>query len=81
LTLIEDRLFDKFFDKYGSTFSELQTQSWEKLRRLLEGYYDKLPKYPDPRTVLNDPEWEDVRQAAKEFVKAFKAHGSEYKEI
>jgi hypothetical protein len=75
LTLMEDSLFDRFFETYRETFTDKQIQCWKELRQRLEEYYDKLPKHPDPRLVLADPEWEDVREAARRFVDAF-SHNS-----
>jgi len=79
LTLMEDRLFDRFFETYGSSFTDEQTQSWKELRQRLEEYYDSLPTHPDPLLVLTDPAWEKVRESARIFVEAFatKIRGSE----
>jgi hypothetical protein len=71
LTLMEDRVFDRFFELYGSTFTDQQTKSWTELRQKLETYYDSLPKHPDPRAVIEDPSWEEVRDASRMFVEAF----------
>jgi len=68
---MEDMLFAQFFEVYGSTFTEQQAKSWKVLRQRLEEYYDKLPNNSDPQAVLNDPDWEKVRQVAKNFVEAF----------
>jgi hypothetical protein len=69
--LIEDYTFDLFFQTYGGRFAEEQIRSANELRSLLEQYYDKMPKHPDPLQVLNDPEWNAVRQAAQRFVQVF----------
>jgi hypothetical protein len=71
LTLIEDLTFDLFYEKYGNGFTEQQVERWSDLRQRLEKYYDRLPKNPDPRKVLDDPEWEAVRQSARRFVEVF----------
>ncbi len=70
-TLMEDSTTDLFFETYGKTFTTSQIQCWNELRSLLEQYYTKMPLRPDPRRVLDDPEWDLVRQAAKRFVRAF----------
>lgn len=69
--LMEDCTYDLFFETYGKTFTSGQTQCWKELRFWLEDYYDKMPRHPDPRRVLDDPEWDLVRQAAENFVRAF----------
>jgi hypothetical protein len=71
LTLMEDYTFDLFFEMYGKSFTNEQVRNWEALRSRLEAYYDKLPKNPDARCVLDDPEWDIVRQSARSFVDAF----------
>ncbi len=71
LTLMEDSLFDRFFETYSETFTDQQIQCWKELRQRLDEYYEKLSKHPDPRLILADPEWEDVRETARRFVDAF----------
>jgi len=71
LTLMEDCTFDLFFQTYGSAFTNAQETIWREFRSRLEQYYDKLPKNPDRLQVLNDPEWESVRQSAEKFVQIF----------
>ncbi|MGA2983978.1 MAG: hypothetical protein ABSG32_09195 [Terriglobia bacterium] len=76
-TLMEDSTPDLFFETYGKTFTTSQLQGWNELRSLLEQYYTQIPLHPDPRRVLDDPEWDLVRQAAKRFVRAFSSEGAE----
>jgi hypothetical protein len=71
LVLMEDSTPDLFFETYGKTFTASQIQCWTELRSRLEQYYSKMPSHPDPRRVLDDPEWDLVRQAAKMFLGAF----------
>jgi hypothetical protein len=70
LTLMEDYTADLFFETYGKSFSSSQIRSWNEFRLQLQNYYDKMPRHPDRRVVLDDPEWELVRQAAERFVRA-----------
>jgi hypothetical protein len=72
LVLMEDSTADLFFETYGKTFTASQIQRWNELRSRLEQYYSKMPSHPDPRRVLDDPEWDLVRQAAKIFLGAFR---------
>jgi hypothetical protein len=71
LTLMEDYTADLFVERYGKSFSTSQIQSWKEFKSRLQGYYQKTPKHPDPRHVLDDPEWDLVRQAATRFVRSF----------
>ena len=70
-TLMEDFTFDLFFATYGQRFSAHQLHTADELRSTLQDYYDKLPLHPEPRLVLDDPNWDLVRQAADRFVRAF----------
>jgi len=69
--LMEDCTFDLFFQTYGNRFTEAQMHSSKELRSTLQAYYDRMPGHPDPVQVLNDPEWELVRQSAVRFVREF----------
>jgi hypothetical protein len=71
LVLMEDSTPDLFFETYSKTFTQHQMQCWNELRSLLRCYYDKMPIHPDPRRVLDDPDWDLIRQAAKLFLAAF----------
>ena len=77
LTLMDDSTPDLFLESYGKTFTSGQVESWNELRSLLQQYYIKMPRHPDPRRVLDDPDWDLVRQAAKRFVQAFAKGGRE----
>jgi len=77
LALMDDTTPDLFLESYGKTFTSGQMESWNELRSLLQQYYIKMPRHPDPRRVLDDPDWDLVRQAAKRFVQAFAKGGRE----
>ena len=69
--LIEDFTFDLFFETYSQRYNAHQLQTAHELKSILQDHYDKLPRHPDPRLVLDDPNWDLVRQAADKFVRAF----------
>ena len=71
LVLMEDNTFDLFFQTYGSGLSDEQMRAANELRSALEQYYDRMPEHPDAVEVLNDPQWDSVRQRAQRFVQAF----------
>jgi hypothetical protein len=74
--LIEDFTIDLFFETYGQRFSPHQLRTADEFRSILQDYYDKLARHPDPRLVIDDPNWNSVRQAADRFVRAFRdRHG------
>ena len=71
--LMEDCTADLFFETHGETLTREQREAWRELRRRLESYYEQMPKTPDARRVLNDPEWGLVRQSAPRFVQIAKS--------
>jgi hypothetical protein len=76
LVLMEDYMFDSFLQTYGETLTAEQLQAATSLRTRLVSYYEKMPKHPDPRAVLNDHEWDLVRQSAQKFVQVFESQTS-----
>ncbi len=75
--LMEDFTIDLFSQTHGEKLTDQQVRSWKQLRFLLEEYYDKMPSHPDTHRVLDDPEWNLVRQPAERFVRAFNRRVSE----
>jgi len=69
--LMEDCTPDLFFETYGKILTEEQLRSWRNFRCLLKEYYEQMPRFPDPRSVLVDPQWDLVRHAARMFVISF----------
>ena len=75
--LMEDSRPDSFFEEFAKTFTTSQMLSWHEFRSQFERYYDKMPLHADPRSVLDDPEWDLVRKAAQTFVRAFSSAAAE----
>jgi hypothetical protein len=75
--LMEGGRPDSFFEEYAKTFTTSQMLSWHELRSQFESYYDKMPLHADPRSVLDDPEWDLVRKAAQRFVQALSSAAAE----
>jgi hypothetical protein len=69
--LFDDYTFDLFFEKYASTLTSDQADVWQELKSRMERYGEKMPATPDPRKVLDDPDWQEVRESAARFVAAF----------
>jgi hypothetical protein len=51
------------------------------LKSQLEQYDEHRHRLDDPRQVLNDPEWQEVRQVAVRFVEAFSNPDSAIKRV
>ena len=68
---LSEEFFEDFFRRYSAGFTSEQLASWNGFKQRLEDYGDKLPRYPDPKTVIDDPDWQLVREAATRFVLAF----------
>jgi hypothetical protein len=66
-----EEFFDDFFKRYSDGFTVEQLTAWNQFKQRFENYGDTLPSYPDPRMVINDPDWQRVREAATRFVTAF----------
>jgi hypothetical protein len=67
--MMEDATPDLFFKTYGKNFTSIQLRRWDDFRSQLENYYDRMSPHPDLRRMLEDPEWDLVRQAAEKFVR------------
>jgi hypothetical protein len=66
-----EEFFDDFFKTYSGGFTSEQVTAWNQFKETFEEYGDKLPSYPEPRMVIDDPDWQLVREAAARFVIAF----------
>jgi len=68
---LDEEFFDGFFKRFSDRFTVEQTVAWTQFEQRFENYGRKLPSYPEPRTVIDDPDWQLVREAAARFVAAF----------
>jgi hypothetical protein len=68
---LDDLAFDLFFEKYAAGFNSEQVAAWNEFKTQLEKYGNKMPKYSDARTVFEDPDWQQIREAAAQFIAAF----------
>ena len=69
--LFDDYTFDLFFEMYSKTFTIKQMTAWSEFKDELEKYLPKIRASVSEREVFDDPEWQQVRQAAARFVAAF----------
>jgi hypothetical protein len=74
---LDEEFFGDFFEKYSSGFTAEQLTAWSHFKERFEDYGNSIPDYPDPKVVLADPMWQNVREAAARFVAAFEKKHSE----
>lgn len=67
-TLFDDFDFDRFLVEQGPMLTDKQLAAASNLKEKMEKY--PLGDAPDPRFVIDDPQWTAVRDAAKHFVEA-----------
>jgi hypothetical protein len=70
--LRDDYVFDGFIDEYAPTFSQMQLRSAIALVESVNSYCKNVPNEIQAQDLLADPNWEDVRARAREFVLSFK---------
>jgi hypothetical protein len=68
--IFDDYLFDEFLAASTVTLTDAQYRAGASLKNALEEYSGIISDAPDPRIVIDDPHWEQVRIAARAFVKA-----------
>jgi hypothetical protein len=73
---LDEEFFEGFFKRYSDGFTPEQLIPWNEFKQRFENYGEKLPRYPDPQTVIDDPEWQVVREAAARFLRAFERSSS-----
>jgi hypothetical protein len=75
--LIEDCTPDLFFEVHGKSLSDQQVRCWNDLKSRLTSYYERMPLHPDHAQVLEDPEWDVVRQTAAKLVLVFNGNSAQ----
>jgi hypothetical protein len=70
--LLDDFLFDEFLVDDQIALNDQQRSAGIALKHVLEAYFEALDEPFDPRGVIDDPQWEEVRCLAKAFVHAMK---------
>ena len=68
--MFDDVLFDDFLAASTVVLSDAQYRAGVSLKDSLEQYAGIISDAPDPRMVIDDPRWEQVRIAARAFVEA-----------
>jgi len=69
---LDDLAFDLFFEKYSHDFTAEQHAAWQAFTNAVASYETKLPRFPDAQVIIDDPEWQRVREVAARFVASFK---------
>jgi hypothetical protein len=67
-SLFDDALFERFLDENRRMLTERQLAAGNLLKTKMEEY--QLPEFADPAEVIDSPEWEAIRSAAREFLLA-----------
>lgn len=70
---MDDLVFDKFLLDPRLSLSEREAAA--RLYKAVEEYADSSPQVLKPADVIDDPQFERVRIAAKEFLKIAEAVG------
>ena len=72
-TFMDDLVFEKFL--LHPQLPEREREAAARLYRAVEQYADCTPQVLKPSDVIDDPKFESVRIAAREFLKIAKAVG------
>ena len=74
--LFDDFLFDDFLESSDIGLSDEQKYLGNKLRDSLNTYSPPGSTLPPPEQMLDDPEWQKVRNIAREFVDSLEQPGT-----
>ena len=72
-TFTDDLVFDKFL--LDPQLSQREREAAARLYKAIEEYADSTPQVLKPADVIDDPQFERVRIAAREFLKVAKSVG------
>ena len=68
-SMFDDLDFDGYLSSDKVSLTPLQRDCGERLRRAMNRYAERTGTSLSPSDVINDPEWDEVRMAAAEFVR------------
>ena len=71
-TFLGDLVFDDFL-RHPMLSSPERTAAM-RLYQVIEEYAKRTPKHLEPSDVIDDPRFEDVRNAAKDFLRIAESH-------
>ena len=74
LLTLDDLNFELFLNEHRNRFSDSQLVAATQFAATVQ-FDCGSDGWRDPREVLRDPAWEDVRQRARAFISAFKSEG------
>jgi hypothetical protein len=69
-TLFDDFLFDYFLSDRDNNLSEGQLSLGAQLKDKINSF-SRIDSYQNPMEILNDPQWEEIRQTAARFLLSF----------
>jgi hypothetical protein len=71
--LFDDSMINEFLETYGHDLTPEQRDAGKDLVRRMNQYAAVSPKFLNPKDVIDDPHWEDIRRSALLFVAAMRA--------
>jgi hypothetical protein len=66
--LFGDAQIEQFLAMYKHKLSLEQLKAGETLVRTMNEYADQTPEHLDPSVLIDDPAWQEIRDAAAAFV-------------
>ena len=71
--LFDDLDFESYLESGNVALTSTQRSSGEILKEKMNNYLVPTGDFLDPRKVIDDPAWHEIRAAASDFVSAMKA--------
>ena len=70
--LFDDLDFESYLRSEAIRLTERQRELGRVLEARMNHYANRTPSILDPYTVINDPEWDEIRKAAQDFGNSLK---------
>ncbi len=63
----DDAAIEEFLDRGDTGMNEQQLKAGRHLTRLMRELSDQTPEHVDPADLIDDPQWQKIREAAARF--------------
>lgn len=63
-----DAAIENFLDRDDNGLNQQQLAAGQRLYQLMEKFMEQIPKYPKPESVIDNPQWNEIRNAASQFL-------------
>ena len=70
-TLFDDYMYDDFLKSSHIDMTSRQRNLGVQLKNKLNEYSKNMDEFPDPKVIIEDPDWDEVRKAAQKFLQSF----------